>query len=269
MINFFHYTHALIRKLPDSFANGLKQEAPASPIQVLKAKEQHRAYEQFLRSVIPAVFTLPADEAFPDCCFIEDTAVVAGGRAMITRPGAAERRGEEKATLTALLDLGIRSLAQIEAPGTLDGGDVLFTAREFLVGVSKRTNLEGIEQLRTFFQDLYPVFAVEMARGLHLKSLLSLLDFDTFVISDDPASQNAGEQVKRLLNRPIRVIQVPDPVAANVLRVGSSVLVQAGFPASEKIIRETLSGSGLEVTCLQMSELIKADGALTCCSILC
>jgi dimethylargininase len=219
------------------------------PIDVALARAQHRAYVDALR--VDRVIQLPASEAHPDSCFVEDTAVVVGRRAAITRMGAPSRRGEEAATRAALVDLGVEIRA-IEAPGTVDGGDVLFTGRDLFVGLSSRTNEEGARQLRAIFPEI-PLHTIRVAGALHLKSIATALDPETLLVAADlPISG-------------YELVRVPDPICANVVVLGDTVLAQAGFPESERIIR---SRTTKRVVLLTMSELAKADAALTCCSVL-
>ncbi len=152
---------------------------------------------------------------------------------------------------SALVDLGV-DVVPIES-GTLDGGDVLFTGRELFVGLSSRTNEEGARALGTIFPHV-PLHTIRVAGALHLKSVATALDAKTLLVAQS------------LPIHGYELVRVPDPICANVVTAGDAVLAQAGFPASEAIIRARAGDKHL-VT-LVMSELAKADAALTCCSVL-
>lgn len=260
--------NVIMRKLPDSFAGCLTIKTPKVPIDVALARQQHQSYTELLRKLIPNVIELPADEAYPDCCFVEDNAIVVGNRAVITRMGAVQRRGEEAAVHKALLQAGITDFFSIHAPATLDGGDVLFTGRHFLVGLSKRTNENGVEQLRAIFAKEYPVYAVAVREALHLKSIMSAVDQETLVIAEKGRAMTEESLSALFKQEYYRLLFLPDQVAANVLSFGSTLVFQEGFPQSEALLRKLALEKGQELIKLTMSELIKADSALTCCSIL-
>jgi dimethylargininase len=232
---------AIVRDVPSSFADAIAMDP--KPIDVDLARAQHRAYVDALRPLVDRVIELPTDEAHPDSCFVEDTAVVIGRRAALTRMGAISRRGEEHAMRDALVDLGVEVVA-IEAPGTLDGGDVLFTGREIFVGLSTRTNEEGARQLAAIFPQ-FPIRTIRVSGALHLKSIATALDADTLLVSRD------------LPLTGYELLRVAD---ANVVVIGDTVIAQPAFP-SEKAGKK-------RVITVSMSELAKADAALTCCSVL-
>jgi dimethylargininase len=150
-------------------------------------------------------------------------------------------------------------------PATLDGGDVLQMAGKIFVGLSKRTNAEAVRQL----EELFParVVPLPVAAGLHLKSVLSALDDHTLLVARDPAAREMAASILAALPE-AQALELPDAVAANVVRVGDTVLIQDGFPESEAILLKAAQERQLQLKKLKMSELIKADGALTCCSLL-
>ncbi|HEY8074735.1 MAG TPA: arginine deiminase-related protein [Labilithrix sp.] len=242
-------TTAIVRGVPDSF--GRAEQRVRVPIDVARARAEHDAYVAALRANVVA---LPADEAHPDSCFVEDTCVVVGRRAAVTRLGAPSRRGEERAVRDALVALGVDA-ANVEAPATIDGGDVLWTGRELLVGRSSRTNEDGANAVSAILD--VPVRMIPVANALHLKSIATRLGTNTLVVADD-ALDGLGYEL----------VRVPDPIASNVVVAGGVVLIQAGFPRSEAILRDAARRFDLDVVALDMSELAKADAALTCCSVL-
>eukprot|EP00887_Chlorella_sp_A99_P007778 scaffold20.g7778.t1 len=223
-----------------------------------------------VRLTIPCLpcFLLPT--AATDCCFIEDTAVVAGDTAVVTRIGAGPRQGEEAPVAEALQALGLR-LVRVEAPATLDGGDVLQLpgGNTILVGLSRRTNPAGVVALASALPAA-SVHGVPVEQGLHLKSLLTALDASTLLIADTPAGRALGAVLPPLGGRWEQVF-VPDAVCANVLLLngGRDVVAQGGFPASEALLEGLCTARGLRLHKIpKLTEMIKADGALTCCSIL-
>lgn len=264
------HTHCLVRDLPRSFELGLKQSPLIVPIDSQLAKRQHDTYVQILNSHVPNVIQVEVDENHPDCCFIEDTAIVIGNTAVISLMGSMERRGEEVKVKEAIQKLGIKNIFNIHPPGILDGGDVLFTGKDLFIGISKRTNRAAIDQLEEIFKDEVPVYGIPVVEGLHLKSIVSSFDPNTLIVGACHSGAYVAEEIKKnaTLKDRYSIVFVPDPVASNVLRLGSTLLIQEGYPMSEAVLTDLCKKHQVQVTRLNMSELIKADGALTCCSIL-
>ena len=146
----FDYNLALVRPLPASFLQSLKEQTPSTPLDHNVARAQHTSYIELLRQLVDDVVEVEADESYPDCCFIEDTAIVVRDIAVICRPGHPSRRGEEVAVHRTLQSLSFLRIHTIAKPATLDGGDCLFTGNELLVGLSRRTNQHAIDQLSSF-----------------------------------------------------------------------------------------------------------------------
>jgi dimethylargininase len=162
-------------------------------------------------------------------------------------------------------------VVSMQPPATLDGGDVLFTGKDIFVGLSRRTNEEGIRQLSAAFP-LYKTYPISVTEGLHLKSFMSAFERDILVVGDCPAGRRAVDEIKRKVcsedvNR-YDFVFLPDVVAANILRIGDTVVVQENCPRSVAIIRELANKRNINVITVDQSELWKVDGALTCCSIL-
>lgn len=243
---------ALVRAVPASYARCLR-ESPVA-IDVARAREQHAAYLAALRDAGVELLELPADEAHPDCCFVEDTAVLVDGAALITHPGAPSRRGECAAVAAALAP-HLR-LTTMSTDAILDGGDVLRTGDTLHVGRSSRTDAAGVAALTAFAAPHgLTVRAVPLAAGLHLKSVVTLADPRTLVLQAgalDPAAFPG-----------LDVIEVPEPVGANVLALGRRVLVSTAAP----ITAARLAARGLEVVRLDIEEFNKGDGAFTCLSL--
>ena len=224
------------------------------------ALEQHRRYREALEACGVSTEALPADPRHPDGCFVEDTALLTARGAIITRPGAPSRREETRA-IEAALGRYFADFARIEAPGTVDAGDVCDADGHFLIGVSARTNEAGAAQLAGLLADLgYRADLVDIrAIGplLHLKSGLACLGDGRMLASADIPPLRALAAYE--------VIEVParDRYAANALRVNERVLVAAGYPAT----RAAIEALGYEVVELEMSEFRKLDGGLSCLSL--
>jgi dimethylargininase len=228
------------------------------PIDYDRAVAQHRDYCARLEALGLEVLRLPADEAFPDGCFVEDTAVVLDEVAILTRPGAASRRGETPAIEAALAPY--RRIERVEAPATLEGGDVLVVGRRIFVGVTTRTNAAGIEALgRIAGSHGYDVVPVRVTGCLHLKSAVTALDDDTLLANTDWLDSGPL--------RSLRIVEVApeEPGAANVLRVRQRLFGHPGFPRTPL---ERLERLGYGMTPVDISEFVKAEAALTCKSLL-
>ena len=226
-------------------------------IDVARARAQHREYEACLRELGCELLSLTVEPDLPDAVFVEDTAVVLDEVAVITRPGAASRR-PETATIAAALEPH-RPLKRIVAPATLDGGDVLRVGRRLFVGRSGRTNEDGLDQLREIASPLgYALQGVGVRDCLHLKSAATLVAEETLLVNSewiDPAEF-----------APLRCIEVhpAEPPAANALRVGSMLV----YPAAFRKTRRRLVDGGITVRTVDVAELAKAEGGVTCCSLI-
>jgi dimethylargininase len=228
-----------------------------APIEYAVAVRQHDQYVALLRSFGLEVLVLPAADRFPDCCFVEDTAVVFDEVAVIARMGSESRRGEESVIEAALARH--RPLVRMEAPATLDGGDVLQLGRTVYVGLSGRTNEAGIAALREALTPYdYRIESVPVTRCLHLKSACAALDDETVVINP------MWLEPDRLPGA--RTVSVPEdePLAAEVLRVNGRLCMHDGFPRT----RALLESRGFEVHPVDLSEFIKAEAGPTCLSLL-
>jgi dimethylargininase len=248
---------ALLRGVPPTLARCELTFHERQPIDLELALAQHGAYAALLRSLGLEVVELPADPAFPDCCFVEDTAVVLDEVALVTRPGAASRRGEVAAVEAALARY--RPIERTPEPATLEGGDVLRVGRRLFVGRSGRTNAAGIARLAAVAEPLgYSVTPVALTGCLHLKSAVTALD-DLRVLANrawlDPEPFHGLELFD---------VADEEPGAANVLTAGGQVIGHAGFPRT----LERLSARGYSVRTLDVSEFLKAEAALTCKSLL-
>ena len=245
---------AVVRPVPDSFVSCITTRRAVPPLDPVLARQQHAGYVAALESGGFAVEAAPVAEGHPDSPFIEDTAVVIGTRALLTRPGHESRR-DEVGPVGAMLSRWVEVVAMIE--GTLDGGDVLQVGDRILVGASARTDPEGIAAL-TKFADPTPVMPVPVRDTLHLKSGISALDPETVLWH--PAACDRSHLTG------LRVVEVPgdDPEAANVVRLADGAILVG---AHHGVTAELVSAHGFEVRIVDVSEFARADGGLTCLSL--
>lgn len=248
---------AITRKPPSSLDRCELSFLPRAAIDVHLAAEQHRAYEEALAALGCRVCSLPAEPQMPDSVFVEDAAVVLDEVAVITRPGAASRRRETLSVEAALA--GHRECLRIEAPATLDGGDVLRLGRTLYVGASGRSNAEGVAQLSRLLRRYgYRVEAVPLRGCLHLKSAVTQIASDRLLINPDQVES------RHFPGMGILNVHASEPQAANALRVGGAVI----YPESAPRTRETLEANGIRIRSVNMSETEKAEGGVTCCSLI-
>ena len=227
------------------------------PIDLGRAEKQHREYCDRLEAVGFEVLRLPADPECPDCSFVEDTAVVVDEVAVIASPRLPARRAEVPAIEKALA--AYRRIERVEPPASLEGGDVLRMGKTVFVGRSTRTNPEGIQALRRIIGPLgYEVIDVDVTGCLHLKSAVSAIDDGRLLANP------AWLDVAPLARFEIVPVAQEEPGGANLLRARHELWAHAGFPRTI----ERLEQRGFRVTPIDMSELLKAEAALTCESIL-
>lgn len=251
--------HALVRPPGQSFSSALRSASAigstGAHIEPSLAQQQHAAYCWALTEAGVTVEALPPDELYPDSCFMQDPALVIRGQAIIAHPGAPSRRGEEG--LVAPLLRQRFPTVEIKPPATLEGGDVLVLPDHVYVGRSDRTNAAGVEQLRAALDPL-PVDEIPVSGLLHLLSGVSYLGRNTLLA------------VRQMAGRPefagMRVLVVPDDeaYACNVLALGDYAVVPAGY---EKTIA-LLAADGFRVLPVPVAEFTKADGGVTCLSLI-
>lgn len=227
------------------------------PIDLERAAAQHHAYEQVLQSLGIEIHSLPADPDLPDSVFVEDTAIVLDECAVITRPGADSRKPETLAIARELAPY--RKLYSIQAPGMLDGGDVLTIDKSIYIGLSRRSDRSAIGQLQETLTPFgYTVSGVPVHGCLHLKSAVTQVGPDLLVINPAWVEETDFPGFDFIEVHP------SEPYAANALRVGRKVIYQPAFPKT----LESLEAAGLDILLVDQSELGKAEGGLTCCSLI-
>nr|CAD7453197.1 unnamed protein product [Timema tahoe]CAD7593557.1 unnamed protein product [Timema genevievae] len=246
------FTHAVVCRIPLSFRT-------RGEIELEEAKRQHEAYVRLLRELGLDVIELPPDETLPECMFVEDTAIVCNGLALITRPGA-QNRAKEVETIRAVLkkelDLPIVEIGDESAK--LDGGDVLFTGREFFVGLSEWTNEAGARAVAAAFPE-FPCTPV--------KALVSMAGPDVICVGAGMAAQEVLKRIKREATFSYQTLTVPEDIAANVLYVNGTLIHRSPeeIPESCKVFAERID---FPKRTLNMSELAKAGSGLTSCCLL-
>lgn len=230
---------------------------PRVEIDAALAQQQHQQYQSALSSLGCEVVVVPTEQGLADSVFIEDTAIVLDDVAVMLRPGPKSRRSELAGVERVLKSH--RTLRHIESPGTLDGGDLLRIDNVIFAGLSTRSNQNGIEQLRDIVKDYgYSVKTVEAVRCLHLKSAVSAIAPGTLLINPDWVSSSEFKDYDLV------EIDTEEAHAANALLVGESVIYPSSFPRT----MDRLVKRGINVVPVDLSELQKAEGAATCCSLI-
>ncbi len=246
---------AILRTPGPNCGNGLTSAGLGAPDYPLLLR-QHQAYARLLAAAGLEIVSLPPESAYPDAYFVEDPAVVTPEVAVMTRPGALSRRGEEESLAPVLARF--KPLARIEAPGTLEGGDVLEAGGRWFIGVSERTSEDGARQLgRILESNGHPWTLVPVAAGLHLKSSVNDLGDGWLIMTPALETDAAFRDFRHI------VLEEEESYAANALRVNGRIILAAGFPS----VRRQLERWGLPVLEIEVSEVRKMDGGLTCMSL--
>jgi dimethylargininase len=247
---------ALTRAVPASIARCELTHLARAPIDIALAARQHESYEAALWLAGCAVVRLCPEPDLPDSVFVEDTAVVFDELAVMMRPGAESRRGESESVASAL---GVyRRLVTIEPPGTLDGGDVLVAGKVVHVGVGGRSNAEGLRQLaRLLSPHGYDVRGVKVSGCLHLKSAATLVSPSSVLVNPTWVNPRVFDPLEPV------PIDPGEPAAANAVLLGDVIVYSPAYPRT----LAALERRGWSVVPVDLGELAKAEGALTCCSL--
>lgn len=248
--------NVIVRKLCKNFAEGITTADLGKP-DYEKALKQHEGYIEALKKCGCDVTILEADDRYPDSTFVEDVAIVTEKCAIITKPGANSRKGEEKEIIEALKNF-YSNIEYLTDDACLDGGDILRVEDHFYIGQSKRTNAEGAKQLTKILNKYgYTASTVPVEHILHLKTGVVYLKDNTFVA--------AGEFKGHDLFKEFKVINVDDDEAysANCIMMNEHLIIPKGFEKSKK----GLVNEGYKVIEVDMSEFEKMDGGLTCLSL--
>ncbi|MCK4343965.1 MAG: hypothetical protein KAX05_01670 [Bacteroidales bacterium] len=249
------FTNAIVRTPGKNFNQGITTAKLEKP-DYFTTLRQHDAYCKVIENCGLNITILPPDPDYPDCPFVEDTAVITKDFVIITRPGDKKRQGEEEKIEEVLRPF--RKIEKIKSPGTVDGGDILQAENHFFIGLSGRTNTEGAKQLGTIFSRYgYTFSTISVINLLHLKSGVSYLGKNILILHKDLCS---SKEFKSFIKIPVLK---KERYAANSLMINNSLLLPEGFPDTRKKLKEL----GFPVYELEMSEFQKMDGGLSCLSL--
>jgi dimethylargininase len=253
------FTRAIVRAPAANLAEGLTSSGLGAP-NYQRALRQHEAYCMALEQCGLKLTRLEADERYPDSCFVEDTAVIIEGYAVLTRPGAPSRAGEVESMQSALANF-FPSPGEIQSPGTLDGGDVCEAGDHFFIGISERTNEEGARQLAQLLTGRGRSASFVDIRGLdgllHLKSGLAHLGDNRLAIAEALANHTEFKGYHQV------PVESDELYGANCVKVNDYLLVAAGYSKLEARLRR----DDYQIMALEMSEFQKMDGGLSCLSL--
>jgi dimethylargininase len=246
---------ALVRAPGPRLDAGIVAHIARRPVDLARARRQHGTYVAALAAAGWRIRPVPPADDQPDAVFVEDTVVICDGLAVLARPGAPRRRAEVQGAEKVVRELGLE-LARIEAPGTLDGGDVLQVGDTIYVGRSARTNDDAFCQVARLFGALgRRVVAVPVTGCLHLKSAMTALPDGTLIGSPDRVDTSALPGLR----------VAPEPAGAHVLPLGGNrVLVAASAPRTA----DRLAADGYDVSRVDISEFEAREGCVTCLSVL-
>jgi len=248
---------AITRQISPRFNECEITHIERTPIDMDLARSQHEGYIQALKSQGCEVIELPSEEDLPDSVFVEDAAFILPETAVITRPGADSRKPETESIARTLSPL--KKLVHLEEPATLDGGDVLILGKKVFIGLSTRSYQAAVDQLNTLLAEYgYSVAGVPLHDCLHLKSAVSRVHDNTLLINKSWLNPHQFEGYRLIEVHP------EEPFAANCLPVGNSIIFPASFPKT----CARLEAAGYQLVKVDVSELAKAEGAVTCCSLI-
>jgi dimethylargininase len=248
---------AITREVSRAIINCELTHLARMPIDVERARAQHARYEAALKGLGMAVLSLPEEPTLPDSVFVEDTALVLDECAVILRPGADSRRPEAASIAKALAPY--RKLLHIEAPARVDGGDILRVGKQIYVGLSTRSDANAVEQIQDFLRPYgYETHAVRVTGCLHLKSAITQVGEDTLLVNPHWVKEGDFEGVKFI------EVDPSEAYAANAVMIGGTIIYPSAFPKTQN----RLEAAGIRMVKVDADELAKAEGAVTCCSLI-
>jgi len=248
---------AITRQVSPAISRCQLTHLAREPIDFARACAQHHHYEEALRSLGVEVVSLAADPDLPDSVFVEDMALVLDECAILTHPGAASRQPEVASVAVALAPY--RNIVSIEPPATVDGGDILTVGKTIYVGMTSRSDEAAIVQMREFLAPIgYEVLAVEVTGCLHLKSAITQVGENTLLINPAWVSKAEFPGLEFI------EIDPAEPYAANAVLVDDTIIYPSSFPRTQALLRQ----AGVELVTVDADELAKAEGAVTCCSLI-
>lgn len=250
------FTNAIVRTPCKNIIKGLTSSTEGPP-DYLKALIQHKIYVDALKSCGMEITTLPPNDNYPDSTFVEDAALLTPHCGIVTRPGAPSRRKETKSMKMVIEDF-YDDIEEIKSPGTVDAGDIMMVGSHYYIGLSKRTNATGANQVIKILNK-YDLTGstITLSEMLHLKSGLSYLENNNLVV--------AGEFTDNPEFEKFNLIKIDDneSYAANCVWINDHVLVAKGYPKAKLSIEQ----AGYKTIELDMSEFKKLDGGLSCLSL--
>ena len=247
---------AITREISPRFNECEITHIERTPIDLEVARAQHHEYVNVLKTVGCSVIELPPEANLPDSVFVEDTAFILPEAAVITRPGADSRKPETESIVRALSPH--IKLIYVREPATVDGGDVLVLGKNIYVGLSSRSNQEAIDQLDELLHESgYKVTGVQMHDCLHLKSAVTRVDDKTLLINKSWVDAYHFENFDWI------EVDPAEPFGANCLPIGDAIIFPTTFPKT----RAKLEERGYKIVTVDVSELAKAEGAVSCCSL--
>ena len=250
-------TIAITREISPRFAECELTHIERTSIDLEVARAQHRGYVETLQKLGCEVIELPAEPDLPDSVFVEDTAVILPEIGVITRPGADSRKPETESITRALTPL--IKLVHVREPATVDGGDVLVLGKKIFIGLSTRSNQEAIDQLNEILREYgYSVLCVKLHDCLHLKSAVTQVDEKTLLINNNWVDPSCFENFNLI------EVDPSERYAANCLAIGNSIIFPTAFPKTCARLKQR----GYHIADVNVSELAKAEGAVTCCSLI-
>lgn len=248
---------AITREISPRFNECQITHIERTPIDLEIARAQHHEYVNVLKTLGCAVVELSPEADLPDSVFVEDTAFILPEAAVITRPGAGSRKPETGSIVRALSPY--IKLIRVREPATVDGGDVLILGKNIYIGLSSRSNEEAIKQLNELLcDDGYKVTGVAMHDCLHLKSAVTRIDDKSLLIN------KSWVDIQHFEDFDLIEVDPSEPYAANCLPIGETIIFPTAFPKT----RARLEAKGYKVVTVDVSELAKAEGAVTCCSLI-
>lgn len=248
---------AITREVSSRFNECEITHIERTPIDVSVARAQHAEYILALKKAGCQVVELPEEPNLPDSVFVEDTAFILPEVAVITRPGADSRKPEIESIIPALSPH--RKLLRITEPATVDGGDVLVLGKQIFIGISTRSNDKAIRQLDHLLNEYgYTIVGIPLNDCLHLKSAVTRVDDATLLINKDWVDSSCFPGFDLI------PIDASEPYAANCLPINGQIIYPTAFPATQKRLEE----KGFRVANVNLAELAKAEGAVTCCSLI-